>query len=88
MVITGQQLDTVSYFRSKVATSLKLYSKVIPSYIEGDYYLLNEEVYFIEDSLMNSSKVNNDSIKALLLLRINERKILNNYTIGHNLLTP
>lgn len=88
MVITSQQLDTVSYFRSKVATSLKLYSKVIPSYIEGDYYLLNEEVYFIEDSLMNSSKVNNDSIKALLLLRINERKILNNYTIGHNLLTP
>jgi uncharacterized sulfatase len=88
MSLTGVQLDTSSFFQSKTSTDLVLYSKKLPTYIEGMHYLCENEVYQITDSLMNSKKINNDSIKNILIDRVKEKRVLNQYVIRKNKLIP
>ena len=82
--ILGNQLDTAAFFQSKVSTSLNIYSDNIPSFVEGDYYLKGDNVYEITDSLMNSKLIENDSIKRVLIAKLMQRKVLNNYVVGEN----
>lgn len=82
----GKQLDTSNSFRSNVSASLNIFESSKPSFIEGKYYLFDDNLYEIKDSLLYSEIVYNDSILNELQNRVEERKILNEYAIGQNML--
>lgn len=85
---TGVQLDTSSTFGSNVSTSLCLYHQILPQYIEGKYFITQNNLYQLTDNQMNCEIIKNDSIKNILTDRVRERKILNDYTLNNNKLIP
>lgn len=83
----GSQLDTTSNFVSNIESTLCLYNDEA-QYILGKHYLQGNRVWEITDSLMNSKPIENDSIKQILVDRVNEQKAINQYTIDNNKLIP
>lgn len=87
-VSLGKQLDTNQIFRPDLDNSLSLRYDNLPQYIKGKHYLVQNQVWEITDSLLNSKPIKNDSIMEILVKKVRERRVLNEYTVTKNKLLP
>ena len=85
---TGFQLDTNSTFKPKNVNSLSFRDPVLPQFIHHEHYLLQNEVWRIEDSLLTSRRIENDSILSILKSDVFRRRVVNDFTIHNHRLVP
>lgn len=75
----GNMLDTSRTYQTKISSSLNLYSEKFPKIIHQDYFLLGDQLYQY-DSLMKAKVIDNKVVKEDLLRKVEDLKILNDYT--------
>ena len=82
-----QSLDTAKYFRNIYSFPTMRNARIIEEYIYKDYYLIKNQLYKIESGI-NIVPIENDSIKQLIVDKMERYNKYNYYACYNNKLFP
>lgn len=83
----GQVLDTSRVFQSKIAMPLMRNKNQLMEYVNGEYFLSDDQLFTISDGL-NIDPINDQNMKNKLTGEFEDFKNKNNYTVQTRKLLP